>query len=722
MIGLYLLTTSLLKKLKVIKFGMSMRLEYRWIDYLQTFGDAEYAYYYQFHDDLPKTHIINIEKEILLLYKDKRSLFFQTEYFNCDDYKEFNDCIIRILDKRHINYTSYNIHNFDKKKYYDNKPEIFIQSNINENKQELDIKEVIPQPHQQKVLDKVEDYYKKTNILKLIWACGLGKALLAIFIVQKLNSKMGICKMVLIGVPSVNLQKQMKNEIMKIFNNHENILYVGGNIERTDNYTIESTTNKDYINDFINKHTNECKFIITTYASCGLLEDFVFDFKIGDEAHHLVGSDMEKTKQSFHKIKADKTLFMTATEKIIENKSLHSVYSMDDKTIFGDYLGKEYTIKEAIEQKKITDYYLILLKNTKEDINNILNSVKDIDNKELFLAAFMALKSIEKYNDLTHILIYTNTTDSAELVKSYVDMILDLNIINITKTNYYNRALHSNIHDIKDESIKAFKTCDEVTEFKNATWGIISGVYIFGEGFDCPKLNGVVFAENMDSDIRIVQSTLRPNRLDKMNPDKRAYVIIPYSDCNESFDKCRKIIAKIRTVDENIEHKMTVVSFKHSLSTSPTVKQIHHDIMTNGDELKRIILKLKHSKDLANDLSEEQNEYNYIKELNKMLNIKSKEEYVDMKEKHDNYIDKPDEYFISKCVWKDWYDFLGFDTSKFIQNKDDWIKFCKRNNVKSLEDYNELCKSYEELPKNPADYYKDYSNISKELGINRNRR
>ena len=144
--------------------------------------------------------------------------------------------------------------------------------------------------------------------------------------------------------------------------------------------------------------------------------------------------------------------------------------------------------------------------------------------------------------------------------------------------------------------------------------------------------------------------------------------------------------------------------------------------MTNGDELKRIILKLKHSKDLANDLSEEQNEYNYIKELNKMLNIKSKEEYVDMKEKHDNYIDKPDEYFISKCVWKDWYDFLGFDTSKFIQNKDDWIKFCKRNNVKSLEDYNELCKSYEELPKNPADYYKDYSNISKELGINRNRR
>ena len=34
MIGLYLLTTEQLIKDKTIKFGMSMRLEYRWIDYL----------------------------------------------------------------------------------------------------------------------------------------------------------------------------------------------------------------------------------------------------------------------------------------------------------------------------------------------------------------------------------------------------------------------------------------------------------------------------------------------------------------------------------------------------------------------------------------------------------------------------------------------------------------------------------------------------------------
>lgn len=113
----------------------------------------------------------------------------------------------------------------------------------------------------------------------------------------------------------------------------------------------------------------------------------------------------------------------------------------------------------------------------------------------------MSLKSIEKYHDLTHILIYTNKTENCELVKKYIDDILELNIININKENYYNEALHSksnkNLNDIKLSE-------GELTKFKKASWGIISSVYIFGEGFDCPKLNGVVFGENMDSDIRIV--------------------------------------------------------------------------------------------------------------------------------------------------------------------------------------------------------------------------
>ena len=49
----------------------------------------------------------------------------------------------------------------------------------------------------------------------------------------------------------------------------------------------------------------------------------------------------------------------------------------------------------------------------------------------------MCLKSFEKYSDLTHLLLYTNTTEDAELAKKYIDEILLLNILPIPKHMIY---------------------------------------------------------------------------------------------------------------------------------------------------------------------------------------------------------------------------------------------------------------------------------------------
>jgi len=738
MIGLYLLTTNQLAKDETIKFGMSMRIEYRWIDYLAIFSDSKYVYYYEFLDKLTREEILVIEDEILQLYKNERNDFFQTEYFYCKDNKKFHKSIIDVLDKRNIKYKVHNTHNFDRK-YYDNKPDAF-EPNIKPKQIQIINNGFTPYYYQQEILDKIEEFYVNNDVGRILWACGLGKALLGILIIQKLN-----CKSIVIGVPSIYLQKQMKNEIMRIYNNHKNILYIGGETEKNENYTIESTTKEDDINKFVNKKSSDCKFLITTYDSCNKLSNNKFDFKIGDEAHHLVGSEFEKTKDSFHKIKSNKSLFMTATEKVIENNRTNKViYSMDDKNIFGEIIDVK-SINWAIENKKITDYNLVILKNTEDEINNIINSLNLGENnefqnsimhhKDLFLSAFMSLKSIEKYTELTHILIYTNKTENSELVEKYINVILTLNIININKENYYNKSLHSksseNLNDIKlsDGSIKE----GEISKFKKASWGIISSVYIFGEGFDCPKLNGVVFGENMESDIRIVQSTLRPNRLDSSYPNKKAYVIIPYIDTenfitdNESFDKCRKIIAKIRNVDERIEQKINVVSLNKSSSkpsNDPKEKIKYHHIIENGDELIKIMLRLRYSKALDSQYTEEEDEYTYVKEFNKQLNIQSKEQYADtvIKDKHKNYIKNPDEYFKLKGVWSNWYDFIGVDTKKFIQDKNDWINFCKENNVKSLDDYKELCKLYDVLPMNPADFYIGFVSIPIELGLYTKRR
>jgi len=578
--------------------------------------------------------------------------------------------------------------------------------------------EMKPNPQQQYILEIIIKFFDQNNIGKLIWACGLGKALLSILIIKLMNYKS-----VIIGVPGKNLQNQMKNEILKLFPNRSNILFVGGD----ENDNIKSTTDKSKIIMFLRNNINdEPKFIISTYHSCNLLVDVNLnvDFKIGDEAHHLVGIETEENKgfRSFHKISSKKTLFMTATEKIIETKSNKIVYSMEDTSVFGELLDNK-SVHWAIENKKITDYNIIVVKNTENEVDAIITSLGlNNVNKDIFISCYMSLKSFEKYKDLTHILLYANTIEDANLCKKYINDLLILNIVPILRDNFYNNSLHSG--DSKNLE-------SEVYKFKNSAYGIISSVYIFGEGFDLPKLNGVCIVGNMKSEIRIVQSVLRPNRLEFGNPNKVAYVIIPYIDSDiweleiQSYEKVRTIISNMRNVDETIEQKITL--FAGNKKTSPLQKPIRpirfDTIWTeNCDELNKLKLRLRHSKSLTSNFSEEQDEYNYVSYINKSLNIQSKAEYFERKSVHINYIEEPEEYFKRKGVWTNWYDFIGVDTKKFIQSKQDWIKFCKEKNVKSSQDYEKLCTLFDNLPKEPVYYYIDFTNISHELGIVRHGR
>jgi predicted helicase len=569
---------------------------------------------------------------------------------------------------------------------------------------------ILPNKQQYEVLNSIDTFYQENNIGKIIWACGLGKALLGIFIIQKLEYKK-----IVIGVPTKYLRKQMKKEIIKLFPNEENILYVGSTDNNEDDDTIESkintTTDIKMIRNFINKQSNKPLFIITTYHSCHLLIDdqISFDFKIGDEAHHLVGNGtiQDKSYKEFHKIISEKTLFMTATEKVSDE-----FYSMNNEQVFGKCIS-EISIYWAIDNYKITDYNLLVIKNTENEVNDIIKNINlKVEHKDLFMSAYMTLKAIEHYPDLTHVVIYANSTKNADIINDYVSKILDKNILTINKDNFYKNSLHSG------SNLNFFT---EINKFKESIYGIISCVYIFGEGFDLPKLNGVCFAENMESDIRIVQCALRANRIEKTNPNKKAYIIIPYIDSNteqKSFEKCKKIIYKMRNYEERIEQKINVLTSNTTTKNSNTNNNnVNVDFEENKEILNQLKLRLRYSKTLYSGLTEEQDEYNYIRELNKELNLQSKEEYVIFKDKHKNYIDNPEEYFKLKGVWTNWYNFLGVDTTKFIQSKDTWKHFCLEQNVSSLEEYNKLCKVYEQLPRNPGDFYSNFTNILSELDL-----
>ena len=598
---------------------------------------------------------------------------------------------------------------------------MFIQK-LKINKQNKNKNKIKPNEQQQIVLDMIKHFYVVNNIGKILWACGLGKALLSVLMVKLLGFKS-----IVFGVPSKNLQKQIKNEILKIFPNKSNILFVGG--DKSDD--IKSTTGKNQIKQFLNNNINdEPKWVIVTYHSCNLLINTIkFDFKIGDEAHHLVGIEkiQDKGFRFFHNIESKKTLFMTATEKMIESRTNKVIYSMNDETIFGKCIDTK-SICWAIEHERITDYNVLVLKNNEKDVDELISISKSkvskikVTNKELFISAYMCLKSLEQHNGLTHILLYTNTTNDANLCEGYINEMLQSDNFKllISKRDIYNKSLHS-------KNCKNIESA--VNDFIKYPYGIISCVYIFGEGFDLPKLNGVCIAGNMQSETRIVQYLLRPNRLEPGNPEKRAYIIIPYIEMddnfnvvNKSYGKVRTIISQMRHIDENIEQKIVVstVIKKTKIGVTPRKPGLNNqdfDLVENINELNKLKIRLRYSKDLVSNFTEEQDEYNYIREINNSLNIQSPKEYIERKTKHSQFIPDPENYFKKKGVWNYWYDFMGFDTSKFIQSKQEWIDFCNEKQITSLERYYKSCELYDNLPKEPAEFYKEFTNISNELGF-----
>jgi len=554
--------------------------------------------------------------------------------------------------------------------------------------------QIKPYNYQLDVLNNIDNFYINNDKGKLLYACGLGKTILSILIVKQLN----IYNKILIGVSSCYLQNQFAEEIKRVYNNNCIIILFDGNINNIEILFKDINNNKPI-------------FIITTYHSCYLLLSFKFDFKIGDECHHLVNinNDIENKKKFvlFHKIESIKSLFMTATEKII-----------DDKEIFNDLFGEvidEKSFGWAIENKKITDYKLIILKNNKKEIEEIKKSLdKKITNQNLFISVYMLLKSFtinyNNYSPLTHSLLYTNTIEDAKLANNYINEILNLNIIDIDSKDIYFKDLHS-------QNTKDINTA--IKEFESFKYGIISCVQIFGEGVNCIKLNSVCVACNMNSNIRITQYLSRPNRLNPHIKNKVAYYIIPYIE----NDNISNIIRQLSIIDNKIEDKITTYNSNYNNNYEYKINEFKEIKLTEDlNELLKIKLYLKFTKDLKSDFSEEINEYNYIKNININLKIKSKKEYLNFKDIHNNYIENPDIYFTNKGVWDNWSDFLGYDTCLFIPTKERWISFCKEKEIDTIEKYNYYSDIYKELPKDPEDIYKDFTNISQELNITMIRR
>jgi superfamily II DNA or RNA helicase len=583
------------------------------------------------------------------------------------------------------------------------------------------LKETIinPRPYtrrtdQTEVINLSLSHFQEHNKGLLVLICGIGKTLISLWISQDLAAHT-----ILIGVPNILLLIQWEKVIAQLFPGSPCLI-------------VKSSVSIEDISLFLNKNKGKC-IVITTYASshkvcsASLSANFTFDMKILDEVHHLTShhiiKEEHKTYVKILEIDCVKQLSLTATLKILENKDC----SCDDDLLISNsneaYFGKiicKRPLLWAIENNIVCDYIIQTLYTDEAQLDELallitnqgINTSNDDENdKRLLLSAYAGLKSIADGHS-HHLLIYVNNKEHALKVNSYIEKLLSEKYF--TLDDLYCSNYDSSMNKETQKNILA--------AFEKAHCGIITCVYCLGEGWDFPLLDGVVFAENMTSNIRIVQSALRASRKNAKQPDKLTKIILPIinnsnwldNSNNSDWKKVREVIYQMGLEDETISYKIKVFRVDIPPKSGPYKPRPKPNPKpdVNSDLLEQE-LRLKTVKRCALGTS-----YEKAKKIIAEHNVKTKEDYYALTLRLNKLPDDPETAY--KGVFTNWIDYLSiervyYDLKTCKSKVDEYldlypeIKFAYFKNLDLAIVCSELCAKDPLFP--PYGFWVDYYNL-----------
>jgi superfamily II DNA or RNA helicase len=518
---------------------------------------------------------------------------------------------------------------------------INIQSLINILKSKRTNKQTIsyiPRSDQTIIIKKSVIHFQQYDKGMLVLICGVGKTLISLWITQELKSNT-----ILIGVPNKLLLKQWEGVICILFQNIPYLIVSGG-------------VDTENIIRFLENNSKKC-IVITTYSSVHKVYTatqhilFIFDMKINDEVQHLTSSNMllahtAKKYIQMLNIPSVKQLSLTATLKQLESIDTDNIIvSNDNVEYFGEIIDRKCLLW-AINENIICDYVIQTIITNEEQLDQRFIEEND---KRLFLSSFTSLKSIFDGHS-HHLLIYSNNRYNSLKLIQYIKLLLDDKYFDISDLYYSN--YHSEMK-LKDQR-------EIINNFEKAKFGIITCVYCLGEGWDFPLLDGVVFAENMTSNIRIVQSALRASRKNKEDINKKTKIILPilnrdnWLENNENPDlkKVREIIYQMGLEDETITQKIKVFRIDIEKQKSKLLKKETIDEFGVYDDELTAKLRLKTIKRANFGIS-----YEKARKIIADKNIKSKESYYELCERDNRLSNEPE--IIFKGQFTNWIEYLS---------------------------------------------------------------
>ena len=508
-------------------------------------------------------------------------------------------------------------------------------------KQLINNKQIVPRDYQKIIIKEACDHFIQNDKGMLVLMCGVGKTLISLWITQQLKSNT-----ILIGVPNKLLLEQWDYNIKTLFQNIPCLI-------------VESGIDKEDIINFLQKNNKTC-IIITTYSSSHKIYtatkniNYTFNMKILDEVHHLTSinfnEEERKTYIKILKINSNKQIALTATMKKLENEG-NDIVSNENTEYFGEIIVQKCLLW-AITENIICDYVIQTIITNKEQLEEQLTNfhITEENDKLLFLSAYVSLKSIFD-NQSHHLLIYSNNKNNSLKIIEYIKCLLDDNYFDIP--NLYYSSYHSEMKSKDQKKI--------INTFDKAKFGIITCVYCLGEGYDNHNIDAVVFAENMGSNIRIVQSALRASRKNNNEPNKITKIILPVLnkhdilDNTESsdFKKIKSVINQMGLEDETIEQKIKV--FKIDCKKQKRRKKVVQSI-DFGEYDEEITKKIR-----LNNINRttEGTTYEKARKIINEKNIKSKEEYFEICERDNRLSKEPETVF--KGQFTNWIEYLSIE-------------------------------------------------------------
>ena len=522
-------------------------------------------------------------------------------------------------------------------------------SKFNEDNFEITLKSKFDlKTYQKEAINAVKDELTKTHRTQLIMACGTGKTLTALRLVDDYVNNGEIMLFLAPSIALINQSLQsFCEQSLKEFTPFVvcSDSKVGNNDEDEKSYElpIAPTTNPANLAKYIDSalKRDDRVIIFSTYQSIEVVMQMQeilgkeIKLAICDEAHRTVSvkskdsieSDFSKI-HSNENIKVKKRLYMTATPRIFAEKNEKSDeivrFSMDDESIYGKEAYR-LNFDKALQMGELTDYKVIITLINQNEINDIVNANLQITNekgKRIEVTSELAAKIVGTYKALTkdNLLVIDDEksgddkiiplkNDDNDIMRSAI--LFNSSIVNskeriavfdkVIDTFLLQNGINEKPYEIDldhiDGSMNANEKNKRISELRNKEENkikILSNARVLTEGVDVKDLDAVVFLDTRNSMVDIVQAVGRVMR--KAEGKEFGYIILPVlmpENEAQNYDTFMKdsaykgiwkMLRAIRSHDERLVSIATIQNVVQVVGTNEPSNSQNGDLISDPVE------------------------------------------------------------------------------------------------------------------------------------------